>query len=317
MTGEHNENVIEELANGITHGIGLALSIVGLVVLTVLSIFRGNAWHIAGCTTFGVTLVLLYTASTLYHTFHTPRLNRILKILDHAAIYLLIAGTYNVPRFFNGASSFASKVLSWLGSDWQIGGVLRYASGFPFRVPASTTNLNALIFQNTLTERVPGEPLFATTWVDKKGVTHTDEELDINCGCYDPKRTFVLNPKAWRNPPDGKFSVSNSHYSDFRQQRRPSENFSIARRFRISERANFMLRGEFTNIFNRTGVNVPSVGNPFSAQTRDKDGFTTGGFGYISPAAVGGSNTNPAAAGAASFATPSPRSATIVARVQF
>jgi hypothetical protein len=86
----------------------------------------------------------------------------------------------------------------------------------------------------------------------------------------------------------------------------------------MTERASFMLRAEFTNIFNRTGVNVPSVGNPFSAQTTDPaTGFTTGGFGYISPAAVGGSNTNPAAAGTASFATPSPRSATIVARVQF
>src|SRR6185295_16182003 len=100
---KHTEqlNPIEELANGITHGVGLALSIVGLVVLIVLSILRGNAWHIAGCTTFGITLVLLYTASTLYHTFHTPRLNRILKILDHAAIYLLIAGTYTPFTLIN------------------------------------------------------------------------------------------------------------------------------------------------------------------------------------------------------------------------
>jgi hemolysin III len=55
---------------------------------------NGGAWHIAGCTTFGVTLVLLYAASTLYHSLRTPHLKRMLKILDHAAIYLLIAGTY-------------------------------------------------------------------------------------------------------------------------------------------------------------------------------------------------------------------------------
>src|SRR5215510_11099554 len=61
--------LIEELANGITHGIGLALSVVGLGVLAVLAVLRGNAWHIAGCLTFGVTLVLLYGASTLYHSF--------------------------------------------------------------------------------------------------------------------------------------------------------------------------------------------------------------------------------------------------------
>lgn len=94
MSKLENESLIEELANGITHGIGLVLSVIGMITLVVLSVMRGNAWHIAGCTTFGVTLVLLYAASTLYHTFHTPRLKRILKILDHAAIYLLIAGTY-------------------------------------------------------------------------------------------------------------------------------------------------------------------------------------------------------------------------------
>jgi hypothetical protein len=230
---------------------------------------------------------------------------------------LMIAGTYNVPGLFKGASGFANKALSWITSDWQIGGVLHYASGFPFRVPAATTNLNSLIFQSTLAERVPGEPLFTTNWVDKDGKTHTNEELNINCGCYDPRRTFVLNPKAWRNPPDGQFSTANAHYSDFRQQRRPSESMSLARRFRMGERVSLMLRAEFTNIFNRTGVNVPSVANPFSSQTRDANGLTTAGFGYISPAAVGGSNTNPAAAGAASFATPPPRSGTIVARVQF
>jgi hypothetical protein len=78
-----------------------------------------------------------------------------------------------------------------------------------------------------------------------------------------------------------------------------------------------MLRAEFTNIFNRTGVNVPSATNPFATQTRDPNGFTTAGFGYISPAPIGGNNTSPAAAGAASFATPSPRQGTIVARFQF
>jgi len=231
---------------------------------------------------------------------------------------LMIAGTYTPTGLFKGASGLASKVLSWITSDWQIGGVLRYASGIPFRVPASTTNLNALIFQGTLAERVPGEPLFTTEWVDKKGNLHTNEELNINCGCYDPRRTFVLNPKAWRNPPDGKFSASNSHYGDYRQQRRPSESMSLGRRFRIGERVSLMVRAEFTNIFNRTGVNTPSANNAFSTQTRDSvTGFTTGGFGYISPAAVGGSNTNPAAAGAASFATPPPRQGTIVARFQF
>ena len=78
-----------------------------------------------------------------------------------------------------------------------------------------------------------------------------------------------------------------------------------------------MLRGEFSNIFNRTGLNIPTSANAFATQTRDKNGMTTGGFGYISPAAVGGNATNPAAATAGTFATPPPRQGTIVVRVQF
>src|SRR4030095_201564 len=94
MSTDKNETWVEELANSITHGVGLALSVIGLIVLIVLSVTRGTAWHILGCTIYGGTLVLLYSASTLYHSFRTPRLKRILKILDHTAIYLLIAGTY-------------------------------------------------------------------------------------------------------------------------------------------------------------------------------------------------------------------------------
>ena len=94
MSKIETRDVVEELANGITHGIGLALSVVGFVALVALAIIRGNAWHIVGCTTFGVTLVLLYAASTMYHTFHAPRWKRILKVFDHTAIFLLIAGTY-------------------------------------------------------------------------------------------------------------------------------------------------------------------------------------------------------------------------------
>ncbi len=85
---------VEELANTVTHGIGLALSLVGFVVLLVLAVMRGSAWHIVGCAIYGSTLVCLYTASTLYHGIASPRLKRVLKVFDHSAIFLLIAGTY-------------------------------------------------------------------------------------------------------------------------------------------------------------------------------------------------------------------------------
>jgi hemolysin III len=85
---------LEELLNSITHGIGLALSIAGFVALLILAITRGTGWQIASCAIYGTTLVALYTASTLYHGIPAPTLKRVLRILDHSAIYLLIAGTY-------------------------------------------------------------------------------------------------------------------------------------------------------------------------------------------------------------------------------
>jgi len=84
----------EELWNAITHGIGIALSVAGLVWLVTWVSLRGTAWHIVSAAIFGATLVLLYTASTLYHSFRDERTKRLLRKLDHAGIFLLIAGTY-------------------------------------------------------------------------------------------------------------------------------------------------------------------------------------------------------------------------------
>lgn len=84
----------EEIANGVTHGIGALLAIAGLAVMTAFAALHGDAWHIVACAIFGATLILLYTASTLYHSIPFARAKDILRTLDHAAIFLLIAGTY-------------------------------------------------------------------------------------------------------------------------------------------------------------------------------------------------------------------------------
>ncbi|EWH00071.1 PAQR family membrane homeostasis protein TrhA [Halomonas sp. BC04] len=93
---QHHHSVIEELLNSISHGVGAILSLAGVVVLIVLASLAAHVdpWKIAGITLYGVSLVLLYTASTLYHGIKHPRLKRLLQHLDHCAIYLLIAGTY-------------------------------------------------------------------------------------------------------------------------------------------------------------------------------------------------------------------------------
>ena len=84
----------EELANSLTHGAGLILSIAGFATLLSLAVMHGSAWRIVSCAVYGSTLVCLYTASTLYHSIRSRRLQQILKVCDHSAIYLLIAGTY-------------------------------------------------------------------------------------------------------------------------------------------------------------------------------------------------------------------------------
>jgi hemolysin III len=84
----------EEVANAATHGVGMALSAAGGAVLAVLAALSGSAWKIAGVSIFIASLLLLYTASTMYHLVRPPLLKRRLQVLDHCAIYVLIAGTY-------------------------------------------------------------------------------------------------------------------------------------------------------------------------------------------------------------------------------
>ena len=84
----------EELAHAITHGLGALLAIVGLVVLVVRAAMYGDTWHVIASSVFGATLVMMYLASTLYHSIPLPRTRHILRVIDHSLIFFLIAGTY-------------------------------------------------------------------------------------------------------------------------------------------------------------------------------------------------------------------------------
>lgn len=84
----------EEIANSVTHGIGIVLAIIGLVVLTSVAARNGNAWHVAASAVFGATLILCFTTSTLYHSIQRERVKEILRVFDHSGVFLLIAGTY-------------------------------------------------------------------------------------------------------------------------------------------------------------------------------------------------------------------------------
>jgi len=85
---------VEEKTNIISHAIGFILGIVALVLLVTYASLYGNVWHIVSFSIFGTSLIILFAASTFYHSAKKPELRSRLRILDHASIYILIAGTY-------------------------------------------------------------------------------------------------------------------------------------------------------------------------------------------------------------------------------
>ena len=85
----------EEIAHAVTHGIGALLAIAGLAVLMVAAATRGEgAWQVVPCAIYGAAMVLMFTTSTLYHSFPWPRVKRVFRVLDHEMIFLMIAGSY-------------------------------------------------------------------------------------------------------------------------------------------------------------------------------------------------------------------------------
>ena len=91
---DRDQTLGEEIANSVTHGVGLLASLAALPILIIWAARRGDPWQVVGGSLFGASLILLYLASTLYHAIPRERVKRLLRVLDHSAIYLLIAGTY-------------------------------------------------------------------------------------------------------------------------------------------------------------------------------------------------------------------------------
>lgn len=144
--------VVEEVCNCSVHGLGVILSIAALVILATFSGLYGNAWNIVSTVIFGVSLIIMYTASTLYHAITNLSAKRILKKFDHIAIYYLIAGSYTpfvlvnlrgtvgwsifgiiwgltllgtiLKLCSNGSGTKAWSILLYLGMGWLVVGAL-------------------------------------------------------------------------------------------------------------------------------------------------------------------------------------------------
>jgi len=113
----------EEIAHAVTHGLGAVLAIAGLTVLVAYATRYGNTWHVVGSAIFGGTLVLMYTASTLYHSIPLPRARKVLRIIDHTMIYFLIAGSYTPFTLvtLNGSWGWTLFGITW---GLALGGVV-------------------------------------------------------------------------------------------------------------------------------------------------------------------------------------------------
>jgi hemolysin III len=94
VRSDQRQSVGEEIANAVSHGIGLALSLAAIPVLAISADHSGDWIDVAAASVFAITMVLLYLTSTVYHAVPHPPTKRVLRVLDHSAIYVLIAGTY-------------------------------------------------------------------------------------------------------------------------------------------------------------------------------------------------------------------------------
>jgi len=111
---------VEEVANSLTHGFGLILSIAGFAALLLIAAFNGGVWQITSSMIYGASLVTLYAASTLYHSTISLELKRKLQVLDHCCIYLLIAGSYTPFALLLFRETFGFWLLGLHGlSPWS------------------------------------------------------------------------------------------------------------------------------------------------------------------------------------------------------
>ncbi len=113
----------EEIANSVSHGVGIGLAVAGVSLLVIFGAIYGNAWHVVSFSIFGASMIVLYLASTLFHSAKNPRTKYKLNKFDHSSIYILIAGSYTPITLVSLRGAFGWVIF---GLIWAmaIGGVV-------------------------------------------------------------------------------------------------------------------------------------------------------------------------------------------------
>ena len=123
----------EEIVNSITHGVGALLSIIAFVVLVIVAGNQGDIYHIVSFSIYGISLILLYLSSTLYHSFSSPRIKNLFARFDHISIFLLIAGTYTPILLTNLRGVWGWSLFGIIWGLALIGAVIRSIYVYRFR----------------------------------------------------------------------------------------------------------------------------------------------------------------------------------------
>ncbi|MDX1392376.1 MAG: hemolysin III family protein [Rheinheimera sp.] len=124
---------LEELMHALSHGLGALLSIVALVLMVLLSVQSGDNWHLFSSIVYGSSLILLYSSSTLYHAIHHIDIKRRLRQLDHAAIFILIAGTYTPFTLINLRDNWGLPLFGLIWLVAAIGVTIELATGLRYK----------------------------------------------------------------------------------------------------------------------------------------------------------------------------------------
>jgi len=171
---DRTQSIGEEIANSVSHGIGLIGAITAVPILVVAAAKQGDAAGIVGASVFGATMVLLYLTSTLYHALPTSKAKRLFQILDHAAIFLLIAGTYTpfTLGVLHGAWGWTLFGLVW--GFAVIGIILKATTGYRFQ-PLSTCLYLSMgwLVLITIVPLWNNMPIWGLFWLLCGGISYT------------------------------------------------------------------------------------------------------------------------------------------------
>ena len=179
---------LEEILNAVTHGVGAALAVAALIGMLVY--YAGDGvWHTTSCLVYGISLILLYLASTLYHSFTNRKVKSVFKVIDHAAIFVLIAGNYTPFALIPLRGSFGWTIFGLVWGMALVGIVFQCFAAKRFRIVRTICYLAmgwfAVFMVKPLLETLPWEAIW---WLVAGGLCYS-----LGCGFYLAKKVPYLH----------------------------------------------------------------------------------------------------------------------------